>query len=915
MAKQGQIDVLVSKQAIEELNLAIKGVKAINDDILTLSKNVRDMNQNLSSVSTPKDLEARLKANEKAREASIKGAEKVRVAELKLQQQREKFSAQEKAFREKQKSSIAQTTKARLRESEAINRNVLSLERQKKSMVEASRAYTQLSAKRLKAKKDLQDLIVRGKTATQTQKQFNAELKVSQSRFDTYDKKIKKADKATKDFGKTVGNYSSALGKAGQAFKAFLPAMGAFTAMQIGTEIFNVVKELDGLNKALKQVTETNDIFIRAKGFLGGLAEEAGVEIASLTKAYTKFLASAKTTNITAEDTENIFRQVAKAGSVLGLSTDDIEGAFKALEQMMSKGTVQAEEIRGQLGERLPGSFQILAKSMGLTTAELGKQLELGNVLAEEVLPKFADELEKTYGLEAVDKVETLTAELNRMSNQWTLLIEEIEGDEGVISGVFSSAASSATTFLQVIRDLNTASTGLGDFFQNMYRYATGSGGAVAMQAEAVRYEKERLGYAEEAYKILVKTTEAESARTLVNNLTTEQLKELIESQRILNGENEDAEEIAKKSGAYMKGSIGYLDEIISANNKLIKQSNDRGTIEKLQKENELIAQQKQLLLQGSRANVSNVQASRVGSAIANDPLSDVSSSVVGGEITNAFGGATLGQELEGFMMDYGDQIAMGIDLTNEFFNNRIARIDEDIAKSNEYYDNQIALAEGNEEQQKRLLQEKIAEEARLNKIKQKEEKKQFYINQATALAEIAINTAVGVSKAVGQTGIFGLAASIPIIALGALQAGVVLSQKPPAYKDGKNANDNYEGVALLNDGGVTEYLENEQGISAIQGRNVYGYVGKKDIIHKDLDSLISDKGYEPEDIYRATVLTSLANEKMLNTKQLERVFDENLKDLDKKILKGVREGFKDVNIHNHTNVDAKWVKFYNDTL
>ena len=42
-----------------------------------------------------------------------------------------------------------------------------------------------------------------------------------------------------------------------------------------------------------------------------------------------------------------------------------------ALAQMASKGTVQAEELRGQLGERLPGAFKIAAAAMGVTQAEL----------------------------------------------------------------------------------------------------------------------------------------------------------------------------------------------------------------------------------------------------------------------------------------------------------------------------------------------------------------------------------------------------------------------------------------------------------------------------------------------------------------------------------------------------------------
>jgi len=56
----------------------------------------------------------------------------------------------------------------------------------------------------------------------------------------------------------------------------------------------------------------------------------------------------------------------------------------------------------------------------------------------------------------------------------------------------------------------------------------------------------------------------------------------------------------------------------------------------------------------------------------------------------------------------------------------------------------------------------------------------EFNANKALALTQIAIDTAIGVAKVYGQTGIFGLAAQVPVIAAGVAQAGIVLSQQPP---------------------------------------------------------------------------------------------------------------------------------------
>ena len=46
---------------------------------------------------------------------------------------------------------------------------------------------------------------------------------------------------------------------------------------------------------------------------------------------------------------------------------------MSALAQMASKGTVSMEELRQQLGDRLPGALGLAAKGLGITEQELIK--------------------------------------------------------------------------------------------------------------------------------------------------------------------------------------------------------------------------------------------------------------------------------------------------------------------------------------------------------------------------------------------------------------------------------------------------------------------------------------------------------------------------------------------------------------
>lgn len=131
--------------------------------------------------------------------------------------------------------------------------------------------------------------------------------------------------------------------------------------------------------------------------YLQEQADRIGFVFNDIAPAYTKFAIAMKAAGFTTEQTRFSFENIAGSAVKAKLSTQELEGILKAFEQIASKGTVQAEELRGQLGDRLPGAFQIAAKAAGKTVEEYTKMMELGQVGSEQVIA-IARELGKTYG-------------------------------------------------------------------------------------------------------------------------------------------------------------------------------------------------------------------------------------------------------------------------------------------------------------------------------------------------------------------------------------------------------------------------------------------------------------------------------------------------------------------------------------
>lgn len=132
--------------------------------------------------------------------------------------------------------------------------------------------------------------------------------------------------------------------------------------------------------------------------YLQEQAERIGFVFSKVAPTYTKFSIATRAAGFSTQETRFAFEQIAGAAVKARLSTEELEGVMKAFEQIASKGTVQAEELRGQLGDRLPGAFQIAAKAAGKTVEEYTKMVSLGEVGSEQVIA-IARELGKTYGV------------------------------------------------------------------------------------------------------------------------------------------------------------------------------------------------------------------------------------------------------------------------------------------------------------------------------------------------------------------------------------------------------------------------------------------------------------------------------------------------------------------------------------
>ncbi|EFM5788922.1 tape measure protein [Escherichia coli] len=205
----------------------------------------------------------------------------------------------------------------------------------------------------------------------------------------------------------------------------------ATSAIKAGTAIYSFQTALEAYKKVMevglkKEASQRAAQFVlgdegakRATEFVKNLADSSGVDQIETLSSFAKFSAGAG--DMDTGQKESLFSNVIGTSRLMGLSTDEINGILKAFEQMASKGKIQAEELRGQLGDRMAGAFQLFARSLGMTTEELDKAMKDGKVLSKDVLPKVSAEMgrmiDKAGGWEKI--INSTQTQLGRLSNSW----------------------------------------------------------------------------------------------------------------------------------------------------------------------------------------------------------------------------------------------------------------------------------------------------------------------------------------------------------------------------------------------------------------------------------------------------------------------------------------------------------------
>lgn len=196
--------------------------------------------------------------------------------------------------------------------------------------------------------------------------------------------------------------------------------------IDFGKEVSNSGVALDALRNTMMAATGGWNSGGKEIKWLLGMSNDLGVAFGDVSDSYAKFMTSFTRSGGTIAGSRQIFQDISTAMVSLHLPAEKMQGVFVALEQMANKGTVQAEELKRQLGNALPGAFELAAESMGILPAKLMDLMKKGQVVSKDFLPAFAKTVKDVLGQSVGIAVDQFNANINRLSTATSLLKMEL---------------------------------------------------------------------------------------------------------------------------------------------------------------------------------------------------------------------------------------------------------------------------------------------------------------------------------------------------------------------------------------------------------------------------------------------------------------------------------------------------------
>lgn len=245
-------------------------------------------------------------------------------------------------------------------------------------------------------------------------------------------------------------------------------AYGAFSA---AASVLKSGQFFQGMEATMLMVSDGSEEAGKRIKFVREQSMRLGLSLKEASQGYTQ-MSIASEGVLSKSENDDLFKSFSEYSTALQVDPVRYQRGITAIQQMMGKGQIMAEELKSQLAEGIPGSLQVFVKAtqeaFGDTTIDVEKLMDMmqkGQLKAAKILPFVAK-----YYAAAANKGGALDKALqsNRVALQ-RLQLTWMDFQNKIFQSKFGEVMTRVFNDLAKLLDNNgELATNIGSFFGNM---------------------------------------------------------------------------------------------------------------------------------------------------------------------------------------------------------------------------------------------------------------------------------------------------------------------------------------------------------------------------------------------------------------------------------------------------------------
>ena len=250
-----------------------------------------------------------------------------------------------------------------------------------------------------------------------------------------YAEALKIAEASSRNFSKSqfplIGGINGLAGEFGLAAKQVLLYGTAYKGLAFITslpgQVLNAAKSQQQFTNGLQTATQSTGTFAKELLYVDNIQRAFGLNLEITRTGFTKLFASMAPTGFDSGSIEKLFTGISAATASLQLTPDKAERVIYAFGQMASKGQIMSEELKGQLGDVLPGALSLFADAAGMSVKKFSEAMEAGEFVGSrfrQVFAKVSDELMNRFGTGAQSAAKSLQGLINVVGGDFQRTLE-----------------------------------------------------------------------------------------------------------------------------------------------------------------------------------------------------------------------------------------------------------------------------------------------------------------------------------------------------------------------------------------------------------------------------------------------------------------------------------------------------------